>query len=99
MLPGGGGPMIHRLLLAVVLASGLAVPSGAQTPSALLQKGIYTQDTVGDVDAALAVFRQVLKTPARRRYAAEAQARIVQCLLQKGDSASAAHEFDRLARD
>jgi Carboxypeptidase regulatory-like domain len=93
--------MIRRSLLAVVvIAIGLVTPSAAQPPSELLQKGIYTQDTVGDVDTALAIFRQVLKAPVRqRRYLAQAQARIVKCLVQKGDSTAAAHEFDRLARD
>ena len=93
--------MIRRSLLAVVVvAIGLVTPSAAQPPSELLEKGIYTQDTVGDVDRALAIFRQVLKAPVRqRRYVAQAQARIVRCLVQKGDSAAAAHEFDRLVRD
>src|SRR5262245_46487349 len=92
--------MIRRTLLAVVLAAlGFVTSLPAQTPSDLLQKGIYTQDTVGDVDGALTIFRQVLTAPtSQRRYAAHAQARIVRCFIQKGDMASATEQFNLLAR-
>jgi hypothetical protein len=84
----------------VIVACAVASPSGAQTPAELLQKGIYTQNTVGDFDAAIAVFRQILGAPtSARRYAAEAHAHIVQCLAGKGDNSAAAREFNVLARD
>jgi hypothetical protein len=66
----------------------------------LLQKGIYTQDAVGDLDGAIRIYRQVLTASSfPREYAAQAQGRIVQCLLKKGDRTTAAREFDKLARD
>src|SRR5207247_1200732 len=65
-----------------------------------LQKGIYSQDTLGDLDGAIRIFRQILTSPSsQRESAAQAQARIVQCLLKKGDAAGVAREFERLARD
>jgi hypothetical protein len=89
-----------RLLSVFVAAFLLTTPTAAQTAAELLQKGIYTQDTAGDIDAALAIFRQVVKTVSpQRRYAAQAQARIVQCLLRKGDTTGALEQFDLLARD
>jgi len=93
--------MIRTSLFAfVIVACAVASPSGAQTPGELLQKGIYTQNTVGDFDAAIAIFRQLLvAATSPRRYGAEAHAHIVQCLAAKGDGGAAAREFNLLASD
>ena len=91
---------MQRFLTVLVAAAFLSTPAAAQTAAELLQKGIYTQDTVGDVDAALAMFRQIVKMPSsQRRYAAQAQARIVRCLLEKRNTSGASQEFDVLVRD
>lgn len=91
---------MQRLWIVLVAASLQATTTAAQTTAGLLQKGIYTQDTVGDVDAALAIFQQIVKAPSpNRRYAAQAQARIVRCLLLKGDATAASIQFDRLVRE
>src|SRR2546422_5842751 len=77
-----------------------ASPCPAQTVAELLQKGVYTQEAVGDLDGAIRIYRQVLTAPsARRAAAAQAQGRIVECLLEKGDTKSAAREFDKLTHD
>src|SRR5262245_9293718 len=87
-------------LAAIVISAAIASPAPAQTAAELLQKGVYTQDTIGDLDAALRIYRQVVATPsAQRAPAAQAQVRIVQCLLEKGGAKSAAREFDKLTRD
>jgi protocatechuate 3,4-dioxygenase beta subunit len=92
--------IVKSFVGAALLGLLLAHPCSAQTAAELLQKGIYTQDAVGDVDDAIRIFRQVLTTPSPKRdYAAQAQSRIVLCLLKKGDAASAGREFDKLARD
>jgi hypothetical protein len=91
---------MQRLISVLVAAVLLSAPASAQVVAELLQKGIYTQDTVGDVDAALEMFRQVVKTPSPQRgYAAQAQARIVRCLLDKGDTNGASQQFSVLVRD
>ncbi|HYI94342.1 MAG TPA: hypothetical protein VEX68_12415 [Bryobacteraceae bacterium] len=38
----------------------LACPVSAQSAAELLQKGIYTQETVGDIDAAIRIYQQVI---------------------------------------
>ncbi len=76
------------------------MPAFAQTASELLQKGIYTQETAGDLDGAVSIYRQIVKsgnTP--RDIAAQAQYRLAQSLLQKGDLANGAAEFSNLARN
>jgi hypothetical protein len=91
---------MQRLISVLVAAVLLSASASAQAVAELLQKGIYTQDTVGDVDAALEMFRQVVKTPSPQRgYAAQAQARIVRCLLDKGDTNGASQQFSVLVRD
>jgi hypothetical protein len=93
--------MIARFIAAATLAASLiAVPAGAQTAAELLQKGIYAQETAGDADGAIRIYRQVIASPrVARTEAAEAQARIAGALLQKGEMAGASLEFGKLARD
>ena len=47
-------------LVAVLL---LGAPANAQSAADLLQKGIHAQETVGDVDGAIQIFRQVAASP------------------------------------
>ena len=44
-----------RVIIAAVL---LAFECPAQAPAELLQKGIYLQETAGDLDGALQIYRQ-----------------------------------------
>lgn len=70
----------------------------AQTPAELLQKGIYTQETAGDPDGAIQIYRQITASaPSQSPAAAQAQFRIADVLLQKGDLSGAALEFSILA--
>jgi hypothetical protein len=90
-----------KIIITAMLAASLAaLPGAAQTASELLQKGIYTQETAGDVDAAIQLFRQAFSAAGTERdLAAQAQYRLVQALLRKGDTAMAALEMNRLAQE
>src|ERR1035437_7824831 len=78
----------------------LGAPANAQSAADLLQKGIHAQETVGDVDGAIQIFRQVAPSPtANKVLAAQAQYQLVVCMLQKGDRAAARKELDLLARN
>ena len=78
----------------------LGAPANAQSAADLLQKGIHAQETVGDVDGAIQIFRQVAASPtANKVLAAQAQYQLVVCMLQKGDRAAARKELDLLARN
>jgi hypothetical protein len=91
--------MILRLAaLAAVAVLLPATVGSAQTAAELLQKGIYTQQTAGDVDGAIQVYRQVVgMTGVDRALAARAQMQLVSAFLQKGDFPGAAREFTTLA--
>ena len=52
------------------------IAASAQPASDLLQSGIYSQDTLGDLDAAIRIYRQILDSgTGLRLYAAHAQYR------------------------
>ena len=88
---------IVAVMASVVLA---ALPAASQTTAELLQKGIYAQETEGNLDNAILIYRQIVNSaPSQRDLAAQAQYRLAQALLQKGDLATASKEFERLARD
>jgi hypothetical protein len=78
----------------------MALPLGAQTAAELLQKGIYDQETAGDFDGAIAIYHQIVNSGSSPRdVAAQAQYRLAQSLLQKGDLPNGAEEFSNLARN
>jgi hypothetical protein len=74
-------------------------PGRAQSTADLLQKGIHAQETLGDVDGAIQIFRQVAASASNKLLAAQAQYQLVVCMLQKGDRSAAAQELQLLARN
>lgn len=81
----------------------LALPAAAQTqPTAaeLLQRGIYAQETSGDLDGAIKIYRQIVDShPQQREIGAQAQYRLGMALLTKGDTNTASQEIQRLGWD
>jgi hypothetical protein len=91
---------IRHLATALVATLLWGIPASAQSAADLLQKGIYAQETLGDLDGAVKSYRQVLTSyPANKQIAAQAQYQLVLCMVQKGDRAAASREFDALARN
>ena len=74
-------------------------PGRAQSTADLLQKGIHAQETLGDVDGAIQIFRQVAASASNKPLAAQAQYQLVVCMLQKGDRSAANQELQLLARN
>ena len=54
----------QHFVAAVVVVLLIGAPANAQSAADLLQKGIHAQETVGDVDSAIQIFRQVAASPA-----------------------------------
>ena len=92
--------MKTKRIASLLVAASLAVITGyAQTAAEQMQKGIYTQETAGDLDGAIAIYRQIVNSGnSPRDLAAQAQYRLAQALLQKGDLSNASQEFEKLAR-
>ncbi len=87
----------------VVLAWGVAVSAGAEaqgkteSPSVLLEKGIFAEETRGDLDAAMKSYKQIIdNAKANRRYVAEAQYRLGNCYLKQNKPQDALRAFNRV---
>lgn len=88
------------VVVAVLAALLVSLPGSAQTASDLLQKGIHAQEATGDLDVAIAIFRQVVNSsPTNKDLAAQAQYQLVLCMLQKGDREAASKELAALERN
>jgi hypothetical protein len=87
-------------LLATAMAAAAEPEKKAASPSELLEKGIYTEETVGDLDGAISIYEKVVaEAKAVRALAAEALYRVGQCLLKKGKKAEAEAAFQKLIAD
>jgi len=106
----GNNPVISNRYLVVMTTKYLAAaaitalliiwPGRAQSTADLLEKGIHAQETLGDVDGAIGIFRQVAASASNnKQLAAQAQYQLVVCMLQKGDRSAAAQELQLLARN
>lgn len=85
-------------LLASLAWSAQAI--SAESASDLLEKAIFTEETVGDLDSAMKMYGQILaKEQADRAVAAQALYRLGSCRLRKGDKAGATQAFKRLLSD
>ena len=88
------------LLIAGILALPPSAVYSATSPSELLEKGIYTEETKGDVDAAIAIYQQIVtESKTSQSLAAQAQFRLGQCLLKKNRQIEAVAAFEKLLRD
>ncbi len=87
---------LHILVSVSVLLLSMA-PAFAQSASELLEKGIYLEETAGQVDQAIKVYRQIVTdATAGRASVAEALLRLGMCHLKQGDAAAAVAAFERI---
>jgi len=88
------------LLLAVTSVLGTAQLAAAASPSELLEQGIYSEETKGDVDAALKLYQQVVtEAKAGQAVAAQAQYRLGVCFYKKKNYGEANAAFEKLLKD
>lgn len=83
---------------AIALLPCLTLAAGS--PSELLEKGIYTEETKGDVDAAIAIYQQLVsEAKANQSLAAQAQYRLALCLTKKNRAIEAKAAFEKVVSD
>ncbi len=88
------------LLLAITSLLTTAQIAAAASPSELLEQGIYSEETKGDVDAALRLYQQVVtEAKASQAVAAQAQYRLGVCYYKKKNYGEANAAFEKLLRD
>ena len=92
---------MQRTLITALLALALSAGSGqAQSIGELLEKGIYTEETVGDLPAAIEIYGRIVQTAqAERAQVAQALFRLGRCQLKSGHAELAAEALRRLTRD
>lgn len=92
---------VQVILLAASLAFGPSHASAAEaSPSELLEKGIYAEETKGDVDAAITIYQQLIaQAKTTQSLTAQAQFRLAQCYLKKNKTAEANAAFEKLIQD
>jgi hypothetical protein len=87
-------------LLAITSLFPVAQAIAAASPSELLEQGIYSEETKGDVDAALKLYQQVVTAAkAGQAVAAQAQYRLGVCHYKKKNFGEANAAFEKLIRD
>ncbi len=85
--------------IAILAVAALVFTSLAwgQSASTLLQEGIFIEETVGDLDAAIKIYEKIAASDEKNRtYAALAQYRLGMCYLKKGQKQEAAVAFRKL---
>jgi hypothetical protein len=88
------------LLFAVTSLLTTAQMAAAASPSELLEQGIYSEETKGDVDAALKLYQQVVtEAKAGQAIAAQAQYRVGICYYKKKNYSEANAAFEKLLKD
>jgi hypothetical protein len=88
------------LSLLLMLMPGAGTEATDPSAAELLEKGIYTEETVGDLDAAIAIYdRIVVDTEAERPYVAQALYRLGKCLLKSGNDDRAIRTFEKLVAE
>ncbi|MDO8543277.1 MAG: tetratricopeptide repeat protein [Opitutaceae bacterium] len=85
-----------RLAAALVVAAIFALAaSAAESLSVLLQKGIYAEETEGNLDSAIKIYEQIAaESAANRPLAAQAQYRLAVCYQKKGNKEQAISTFN-----
>jgi hypothetical protein len=94
--------MTTKSFTAAMLAVALGISSGARAESAseLVEKGIYAEETKGDIDGAIRLYEQALaESKTSQASGAQAQFRLALCYLKKNDVAEASAAFDKLIKD
>jgi hypothetical protein len=89
---------VATVFVGAVLVAGLGrAQAAAESPSTLLEKGLYLEQTAGDLDAAMVIYKQIADgDQANRPLAAQAQYRLGLCQLKKKQSDAAADSFRKV---
>ena len=88
---------LYSLVAVLVLVMGAS--ADGQSTSDLLEKGIYTEQTVGDLDGAIKIYRKIVAdAKANRAYVARAQYRLANCLSKQGKKKEAEKTLEELIK-
>jgi len=87
-------------LAALLIPLGAAQVTGGASAPELLEKGIYTEETKGELSAASRIYQQIVEDPsADRNLVAQAQLRLGLCQLKLGNKPQAISALERLTQE
>jgi tetratricopeptide (TPR) repeat protein len=96
----GRGAKVAVALLSTLTLLSAAQDAPAASPSELLEKGVYSEETKGDLDAALQLYQQVIsEAKGGQELAAQAQYRLGVCYYKKKNLTEATAAFEKLIKD
>ena len=93
--------MLRRACLVVMmlLVAAAFTPALAQTPSAMIEEAVYAEETLGDLDKAIGIYRRIIEqADADRDSLAQAHYRLGKCQMLKGQRPQAAATFRKLVQ-
>ncbi len=91
---------VSILLTAAMIAGGMTRAAQAESASVLLEKGIYQEETVGNLQSAMDIYQQIIADQqANRPFVAQAYYRLGMCYLKKNEKTKAAEMFLKLLKD
>lgn len=91
--------LLTTLLTFAVLVCGTS-DLQAESPAVLLQKGIQAEESAGNLDEAIKIYRQIIEeAKANREYVAQAHLRLGMCLMKAKRDKEAAEVFEKLIAD
>lgn len=92
--------ILQSVIVAAMTLQTPIVCAESPSPSQLLEKGIYAQETKGDLDGAIAIYQQLVEAAkTNQSLAAQAQLRLGQCLLKQNRQTEAMAAFEKLVQD
>ncbi|HOW73609.1 MAG TPA: HEAT repeat domain-containing protein [Phycisphaerae bacterium] len=93
---------MNRTLTLILIATLGWLPcpaAAAESVSVLLEKAVYAEETKGDVEEAIRLYKQIVEADkADRPYAAQAMFRLAECYLKQNKPAEATAAFQTLVR-
>lgn len=92
--------LMHWIAATAIIGSVITSPiRSAESASVLLQKGIFAEETEGNLDAAIKIYEQIAaEAAANRAVAAQALYRLAVCCQKKGSKAEAIADHSSLVR-
>lgn len=85
------------VVMVVLVAVGICSTAWAESASILLEKGVYAEETAGDLEEAITIYKEIVDDAnANRTYIAEAYYRLGKCYLKKGQEQEAVAVFEEM---
>jgi tetratricopeptide (TPR) repeat protein len=92
--------ILQSVIVATMTLQAPIVHAEPVSPSQLFEKGIYAEETKGDLESAITIYQQLVDAAkVNQSLAAQAQLRLGQCLLKKNRQPEAIAAFEKLIRD